>query len=330
MGQRTGWSGGVCFMDVENGRQLGVRLRDNVGRVLVGKDDVVDLLFVAIVAGGHILLEDVPGTGKTLLAKTFARSFAGDCKRVQFTPDLLPGDLTGVHIFDQRENDFRFRPGPVFTNILLADEINRATPRTQSSLLEAMEERQVTVDGETRALPELFLVVATQNPVESQGTFPLPEAQLDRFLIRIDMRYPTTAEGLSILRRFEKEDPLGLVEAVATAADIQAARRASSTVAVHDDVLAYLLAIVEATRTHEEVALGVSPRGSLALLRAARVYAMLAGRDFVTPDDVKYLTRPVLAHRLVPRSFARGRERRQAAILDSILAATAVPAESRP
>ncbi|GGI95373.1 ATPase [Alicyclobacillus cellulosilyticus] len=304
---------------------LAGRIRAHVARVVVGKEDVVDLLLAALFAGGHVLLEDVPGTGKTLLAKTLAKSIAGTFRRIQFTPDLLPSDLTGIYYFNQKRADFEFRPGPVFTHILLADELNRATPRTQSSLLECMEERQVTVDGVTHPLATPFLVLATQNPVETQGTFPLPEAQLDRFLLRVSMGYPSHEEGLAILRRFQADDPLAAMDAVASLEEVAAAQAAVRHVHVADDVLDYLLTIVEHTRTHPGVALGVSPRGSQALLRAAQAYAVIQGRDYVLPDDVKRLAQPVLAHRLLLGTALPGV--RAADVVAQVVAAVPVPAE---
>ncbi len=315
-------------MNVARIKELADRVRTSVHRAVVGKDEVIDMLFIGIVAKGHILMEDVPGTGKTLLAKSVARALACDFKRIQFTPDLLPGDLTGIHFYDQRSGDFKFRAGPVFTNILLADEINRATPRTQSSLLEAMEERQVTVDGETRLLARPFFVVATQNPVESQGTFPLPEAQLDRFLMKIGVSYPTREEGLAILRNSGVENPPEHVEPVAGAREIEEAQAFCASLAVADEILEYLLAIVEKTRRHEEVALGVSPRGSQALLRAAQAHAALRGRDYVVPDDVLRLAAPVLEHRMVLRSTLSSRRGRKAELLQEILRSVPVPAEA--
>lgn len=286
-------------MEQSSVKQLADKIRGNVGQVLVGKEQVVDLLLVALFSSGHVLLEDVPGTGKTLLAKVLAKSVAAQFRRVQFTPDLLPSDLSGIHYFNQMTGDFQFRPGPLFTNILLADEINRATPRTQSSLLECMEERQISIDGETHVLEPPFLVVATQNPIESQGTYPLPEAQLDRFLLKLDIGYPSHEEGLGILRRFQTDNPLVSTTPVATAAEVTAAQLAVSTTHVSDAVLDYLLRVVEATRTHADILMGASPRGSQALLRASQAYAAILGRSFVTPDDIKRLAEPVLGHRLV-------------------------------
>ncbi|MBE1442038.1 AAA family ATPase [Paenibacillus sp. OAS669] len=302
-------------------------IRANVNQVIVGKEDVIEKLLIAIIASGHILLEDVPGTGKTLLAKAMAKSLNCHFKRIQFTPDLLPSDLSGINYFNQKQGEFEFRPGPLFTNILLADEINRATPRTQSSLLECMEERQVSIDGETRALEAPFLVIATQNPVENQGTFPLPEAQLDRFLFKVKMGYPSAEEGLQILKRFKEGSPLEAITSVAEAEEIVAAQQHYSKVAVNDELLNYLLAIVEKTRTHNEVVTGVSPRGSQALLKAAQIHALLRGRDFVTPDDLKRMAKPVLAHRIIVKGSHRSRYETAEAIMDSILHEIAVPTE---
>jgi len=317
-------------MSLEHIRWLAQRIRSNVGQVIVGKEDVIDMIFIALVTSGHVLLEDVPGTGKTMLAKAMAQSLNCSFKRVQFTPDLLPSDLSGIHYYNQKTSEFEFRPGPLFTNILLADEINRATPRTQSSLLECMEERQISIDGVTRQLSRPFLVIATQNPIENQGTFPLPEAQLDRFLFKVKMGYPDHQEGLRILRRFQETNPLHELKPVASVEDISEAQQAYAKVAVHDDVLDYLLRIVERTRTLDEVLVGVSPRGSQALLRASQVHAVLKGRDFVTPDDIKAMAKPVLAHRLVLRSTMRfGTEDLEHKLLDAVLNEVPVPAEEQ-
>jgi MoxR-like ATPase len=265
--------------------------------------------------------------GKTLLAKSLAKSLDLDFKRVQFTPDLLPADITGLHYFNQKEGDFSFRKGPIFTNILLGDEINRATPRTQSSLLEAMEERQVTIDGKTFRLEEPFTVIATQNPVETRGTFPLPEAQLDRFLVKVSMGYPDKAEGLLILKRFKDQQPLESIEKQVTRDEIIWARRSYSSVYVCDDILAYIMDIVDATRDHPDLALGVSPRGSQALLKAAQAYAVIEGRSYVSPDDIKRLAKPVLAHRVMLRSTIRAKEGQADKIIGQILEQIRVPAE---
>jgi MoxR-like ATPase len=317
----------VICMQLTQIRSLAQSIRDNVNRVVVGKEDVIDKLLIAIIASGHVLLEDVPGTGKTLLAKAMAKSVRASFKRIQFTPDLLPSDLSGIHFFNQKLSEFEFRPGPLFTHVLLADEINRATPRTQSSLLECMEERQVSIDGETRTLTRPFFVIATQNPVENQGTFPLPEAQLDRFLFKIKMGYPNAAEGIQILKRFKEANPLDAILGVADAEEIVAAQDSYSQVKVSDDILAYLIAIVEKTRAHSEVSTGVSPRGSQALLKAAQVQAILKGRDFVTPDDIKAMAEPVLAHRLIVKGSLRSRTEASEAIVAAILRDVPVPTE---
>ena len=278
------------------------KLVGNINKVIVGKDKQIELLLVSLLVGGHVLLEDVPGTGKTKTARALAQSLDLDFKRVQFTIDLLPSDLTGINFFDRKENDFVFRKGPIFTNILLADEINRATARTQSSLLECMEEKQVTVDGETRKLDLPFLVIATQNPVESQGTFPLPEAQLDRFLMMIKMDYPSHEESIAILKRFATDDPLNSLTAVTTREEISAMQEQVKTVYVSDLLYDYATKIVEATRESSEIAVGASPRALLAYVAAAKALAFVRGRDNCIPDDFKELAVPILAHRLTIRS----------------------------
>lgn len=303
-------------------------IRESIGRVVVGKENVVDLLLASLLSGGHVLLEDVPGTGKTLLAKAMARSLDCTFKRIQFTPDLLPSDLSGINYFNQKSGNFEFRPGPVFANILLADEINRATPRTQSSLLECMEERQVTIDGVTHRLEAPFLVIATQNPIDNQGTFPLPEAQLDRFLMRISMGYPDREESISILKRFRTANPLDSLEPSATAAEAVEASAFAANVYISDELLGYIVRIAEASRTHPEAALGVSPRGAQALMKASQAFALVKGRDFVTPDDIKAVAVPVLSHRLLLQGAIRGRERRSEEVVRKLLNELEVPAET--
>lgn len=271
-------------------------IRDNVAKVLIGKEEVTKLLLASMVAGGHVLLEDVPGTGKTVLAKTLAKSMGCKFDRVQFTPDLLPSDVTGLSYFNQEKSAFVFKEGPVFTNLLLADEINRATPRTQSSLLECMAERQVTVDGVTRMLEEPFFVIATQNPVETLGCFPLPEAQMDRFLMKIYMGKLSEAEERQMLDRFILEEPLQKIEAAVTKEEIQVLQSACKEVHVHADLRDYIVRLVQATRKSDT---GVSPRGTLALLRAAQGYALVEGRDYVVPEDIKTVSPYVLCHRMI-------------------------------
>ncbi|MBO0693399.1 MAG: MoxR family ATPase [Acidimicrobiaceae bacterium] len=306
--------------------QLG-RIRAAVAGVIVGKEEAVEQLLVALLCRGHALLEDVPGVGKTLLARSLAASMACGFRRIQFTPDVLPTDVTGSSVFDQRSASFEFRPGPVFTQILLADEINRATPRAQSALLEAMEERQVTVDGETMALPRPFLVLATQNPVELEGTFPLPEAQLDRFLVRVTLGYPSAEEEDAILRRFERDDPFARLEAVVSPEDVVRLQDRRGEIEVSDPVRAYLLEVVRATRTDERVALGASPRAALALHRAAQARALLQGRPYVLPDDIKALARAVLAHRLLLTAQSRLRGDTPEGVIASVVDSVAVPVE---
>ena len=303
------------------------RVRDSVAQVIVGKDEVVNLLLVAMFCEGHVLLEDVPGIGKTMLAKTLARSLGCSFQRIQFTPDLLPSDITGVSIFNQRSGEFEYRPGPVVTQILLADEINRAGPRTQSALLEAMEERQVTVDGMTRPLPRPFLVLATQNPIELEGTFPLPEAQVDRFLMRLSLGYPTRAEELKILQRFRDADPITQVGVVASGDDVRRASALCRRVFIHPALEGYMLDLVAASRSHAALMLGGSPRGSLALQRASQALAAIQGRDYVMPDDIKRVAQPVLAHRLILNAGTRLRGGSANAVLDEVLTQVAVPVE---
>ena len=301
------------------------RVRRAVASVIVGKEDAIDLLLVALLARGHVLLEDVPGVGKTLLARSLATAMGCGFRRVQFTPDVLPSDVTGSSIFNRKTQEFEFRPGPVFTPVLLADEINRASPRTQSALLEAMEERQVSVEGEAVTLPEPFLVLATQNPIELEGTFPLPEAQLDRFLVRVAPGYPSRADEELMLARFGHGDPH--VEAVAEAAEIVALQSARAEVVVGAAVRDYLLDVVAATRADERLALGASPRAALALYRAAQARALLDERTFVLPDDVKQLATAVLAHRLVVQPEARLRGESATRVVADVLERVAVPVE---
>ncbi len=301
-------------------------IRQNIGSVIIGRRQTVDLLLAALLAKGHVLLEDVPGTGKTMLAKSLAKSMDLQFSRIQFTPDLLPSDVTGLNYFNQQESRFILRKGPVFTNILLADEINRATPRTQSSLLESMEERQVTIDGETYRLEDPFLVVATQNPVETAGTYPLPEAQMDRFLMQISMGYPDRNEELAILDRFGQNNPLEDLKPVCDARQLMALQDETAEIYMHPVLKEYLVELVQATRGDSRIINGVSPRGSLALFRAARAYAFVRGRGYVVPEDIKTLAVPVLAHRLVTaRTF--GTQATAAEEINRLLSAVPVPTE---
>ncbi len=302
------------------------RIIQNIARVIVGKQDAIELLLAGLLAEGHVLLEDMPGLGKTLIAKSLAKSLGAHFQRVQFTPDLLPADVTGFTVYNQQRGEFFFQPGPVMTHVLLADEINRTIPRTQASLLESMEERQVTVDGTTHALPRPFFVMATQNPIELEGTFPLPEAQLDRFLLRVRLGYPSQPEEIAILTRFQEEDPLRVLEPVAQPEDVVALQEARKKITVSAPVREYITSLVGVTRAHPALRLGASPRGSLALMRTGQALAALAGRDFVLPDDVKRLALPVLAHRIILREEERLRGTTQEQVIDAILRTLPVPA----
>ena len=302
-------------------------LQANIETVIVGKSSVVALLIVALLSPGHVLIEDVPGLGKTLLAKSLARSLGCSFQRVQFTPDLLPSDITGVNVFNQQTGEFEFRAGPIMSSIVLADEINRAGPRTQSALLEAMEERQVTLDGVTRPTPRPFLVIATQNPIELEGTFPLPEAQLDRFLLRLSIGYPAADEEREVLRRFREVDPLDALSPVVSGDEALALSKACRKVYVSPAIETYVLGLVRATRNNAALALGASPRGSLAVCRAAQALAAIRGRSFVTPDDIQPLIVPTLAHRLILSSHARLHGKTVADVLNAVIAQTPVPVE---
>ncbi len=308
-----------------NFTQFAQAVQQNVGQVIIGKAETAELLLVALITGGHVLLEDVPGIGKTTLAKALARSLDCSFARIQFTPDLLPSDVTGINYYNQKTQEFEFRPGPVLNQILLADEINRATPRTQSSLLEAMQEQQITVDGETYPLPSPFLVIATQNPIELEGTFPLPEAQLDRFLMQLELGYPSEAEEEQMLLQYQREAPLIKLKNVVSINDVLALQRQVWEIHIHQDVRRYILTVVRSTREHPAVALGVSPRGTLALFKASQALAALRGRDYVIPSDVQYLCPHVLIHRIhiSPQIRLRGRTPEQ--VMAEITEAVPVP-----
>ena len=308
-------------------QEMATRIRESVQRVIVGKDEAINYAIIALLCRGHVLVEDVPGIGKTALSKALAQSLGCSFKRIQFTPDLMPTDVLGVNFYNQRTSDFEFRPGPIFSQIVLADEINRATPRTQSALLEAMQERQVTVDGVTRPLPDPFLVAATQNPIEMEGTFPLPEAQLDRFMVRVKLGYPSPEEESDILLRFERESTPPDLEAVTDSGELALMRDAVSAVRVDETVRMYVVAITQATREHAALALGASPRAGLALYKVAQARAAIEGRDFVTPDDVKQLGEPALAHRLILTTTSRLRGSTAEQIVGEVLSSVPVPIE---
>ena len=314
-------------MNLEQFEENGRKLTENISRVIVGKEEVIKLLVTALIADGHVLLEDMPGTGKTRLARSLAASLNGKFARIQFTPDLLPSDVTGMNIFNRKTGEFELHKGPVFTNIMLADEINRATPRTQAGLLESMEERQVTIDGVTFKLENPFFVIATQNPVETAGTFPLPEAQLDRFMMRLSVGLPSEAEEIAILDRFMKKDPGEELEAVVSLDELAQMRDAVREVYVHPEIEKYMVEIVAMTRKKDKVIMGVSPRGTLALLRAVKAYAALSGRSYCIPDDVKTLAVPVLSHRLKV-NYGYQTEGDSRKVIEEILESVQTPTEN--
>jgi MoxR-like ATPase len=308
-------------------RQVAERVKENISKVMVGKDEVIDLLLVALFSNGHVLLEDVPGIGKTTLAKSIARSIGCSFKRIQFTPDVMPSDVTGINFYNQKQGEFEFRAGPILANIVLADEINRATPRTQSAMLEAMEERQVTVEGMTLPLPAPFLVIATQNPIELEGTFPLPEAQLDRFFVKLRLGYPSEDDEDAILQRFEDLSPLDDLQEVVTAGELVRMSRLVAQVHCEASVRRYVVQLVQATRHHAAYELGASPRGSLNLYKGSRALAAIKGRDYVLPDDVKRLAPYVLTHRALLNSQSRLRGRDAEGVLQEVIESVPVPVE---
>jgi MoxR-like ATPase len=319
----------ITNVDVRRIGEAAEKILNNIGKVIVGKRDVVRLVLVALLSEGHLFIEDVPGIGKTMLAKATASSLGAAFKRVQFTPDLLPSDVTGIYYFNQKTSEFEYRPGPIMANIVLADEINRATPRTQSCLLEAMQERQVTVDIKTIPLPRPFLVIATQNPIELEGTFPLPEAQLDRFLLKLKLGYPTEDEEGMILQRFQEENPLDNLKAVVEAAELLELQKLCRKVHVSESVRSYIVNITQATRSHAGVKLGASPRASLSLYLATQSLAAIEGRNYVIPDDVKALATPVLTHRLIVKAETGLRGQTAESIVADVLSHVPVPVEEK-
>ncbi len=318
---------GMDDKTVDRIKEICNRVQENVEKVIVGKGEAVELAIVALLCEGHILIEDVPGIGKTMLAKSLARSLDCTFRRIQCTPDLLPSDITGTYIFNQKTSDFEYRPGPVVAQVVLADEINRATPRTQSALLEAMQERQVTVEGETRPLPQPFIVLATQNPIELEGTFPLPEAQPDRFLLKINIGYPSSEDDRRILARYRQDDPLEELSPVVTSDELIEMQQACRRIHISGDVEDYIIRLIHATRDNEAVQLGASPRAMLALYRTAQALAVLKGRTFVIPDDVKYLANFVLIHRIIPRAESHLRGQTAVETLQAIVDSVSVPVE---
>lgn len=314
-------------MEIERIKNMTDNIKENVQKVIVGKDEIIENIIIAILCRGHILLEDVPGLGKTLLARTIAKSIDSNFSRIQFTPDLLPSDITGINYFNQKTSEFMFKKGPLMNNLVLADEINRATPRTQSSLLEAMEENQLTIDGETHLLGQPFFVIATQNPVENSGTYPLPEAQLDRFFMKLSIGYPNFEEEFKILKRFKSKSPFTNIRAVVDSQDILKARKLFEKVKVDDDLINYILELVRNTRTHDDIKLGISPRGAQALFKGSQARAAIQGRDFVIPDDIKKIIKEVFRHRIIVQGKSRFSNINTDNIIEEIVKNTKVPSE---
>lgn len=312
-------------MDIDLIKNFRNRLHENINKVILGKPEVIDLLIMAAVCKGHLLIEDVPGTGKTMLAKCLAKSLEAEFRRIQFTPDMLPSDVTGLSIFNQSTREFEFRPGPLIANIVLADEINRATPKTQSALLEAMEEKQITVDGVTHLLPEFFMVIATQNPIDYEGTFSLPEAQLDRFIMRLKVGYPDNDAEIAILNSQRTNHPIESIHTVAGVRELILVQEEIKSVHVSDKIEKYIVSIVKHTRENEEIYLGASPRGSLALYRIGQCRAAFLGRDFIIPDDIKYIAPYVLAHRIIPVPSTRLTDFEPEELIEELISRVAVP-----
>ena len=306
-------------------QSIAKKIVDNVARVIIGKEEAIELAVIALISNGHLLIEDAPGVGKTMLARSLARSMDCTFKRIQFTPDMLPGDITGVSVYNQKIDDFEFRPGPIIAQVVLADEINRATPKVQSALLECMEEKQITMDGITHKMPYPFHVLATQNPIEYEGTFPLPETQLDRFILRLSLGYPSTEDEVTIITKQQHQHPIEQLDSVVTSGDIEMLQAAARDIYTDDLIKQYIATLVQATRDHPAIYLGASPRGSLALFRTAQARALLQGRDYVLPDDVKFLADPVLSHRLIIRLTDASRDKSGKATVEELLETVPVP-----
>ncbi|MGO1367968.1 MAG: AAA family ATPase [Senegalia sp. (in: firmicutes)] len=314
-------------MEIQKIKEMTNHVKENVQKVIVGKDEIIENIVISILCSGHILLEDVPGLGKTLLARTISKSIDSNFSRIQFTPDLLPSDITGINYFNQKKSEFIFKKGPIMNKLVLADEINRATPRTQSSLLEAMEENQLSIDGKTHLLEQPFFVIATQNPVENAGTYPLPEAQLDRFFMKISMGYPDFEEEFKILKRFKNKNPFDQIKPVINSEDILKARNLFQKIRVDDDLTSYILNLVRKTREDENIKLGISPRGAQALFKGAQAKAAISGRDYVIPDDIKSIVKPIFRHRIIVKGKSRFTDTSNDQIIQKIIEDTLVPSE---